>query len=535
MDINMTERKELVARFQRECKGAEHRGPDMIAMTITPTIRVKGADLAEDEIEVTMTATETDRHGDIVRSSGAGLKNYRKNPVVLFGHRSDLPAVAKVVKGSIVKGKGTVTAKVKFAETPLGLELLYLYKNKFMNAWSIGFIPLKWEAIPGDEDSDGSLWGPVDIKKWELLELSAVTVGACPSALTNAMRSGTTEEVVKSVADWAHEMREKGITSEEDGEMDSELQSLISCKNAWTPKAEAAVALYLDTGEKSDDLPPMVLTCTHEEVGMALAGSIEWHKENDDDDEPEADASEGDAPEDDSAPEPDEGGTPEETPDATPAPSGDGAAEEGDEADGPAEPVEDSEGDTGAEDDEAEATAEESAPDDTATDAADEGEPADGDTVNESDADADEGEADGSDAEDDAEEALRQGLQDTFGLSDEATDTLMDVIEDQVAARVAKVKAEIELDTTAAQAKLAELRAEMEATVKAVERLAELRDEMGLKDSCSHTDKGCDCNASDDDDEITDDETKEFAAKLKSDIAETIRRKIDEELGRVID
>ncbi|MBW1779293.1 MAG: HK97 family phage prohead protease [Deltaproteobacteria bacterium] len=514
MDINMTERKELVARFQRECKGAEHRGPDMIAMTITPSIRTKGAGLAEDEIEVTMTATETDRHGDIVRSSGAKLQNYRKNSVVLFGHRNDLPAVGKVVKGSIKKGAGSVTAKVKFAETALGMELLYLYKNGFMSAWSIGFIPLKWDAIEGDKDSDGELWGPVDIKSWELLELSAVTVGACPSALTNAMHTGTTADVVKSVADWAHEMREKGIKSEEDEEMKYECECL-------------------DCGHKmSSDEHCREIECPECGGEMRRAKRPGTGKDADDVIE---------TPEETNAPEPDEGGTPEETPDATPAPSGDGAPAEGDEADGSAEPVEDSEGETDAGDDEGEAAPEEPASDDSAveTDPEDEGKPADGDTVDEPEADDDDGEDeetdDGSDAEDDAEEALRQGLQDTFGVSDEAADAIIDYVEDQVNERVAVIKAELELDTTQAKVALVELRDEMKETAETLERLVELRDKIGLKEAPPATDKDAGHEEPEDDDEVTDDEAKEFAADLKERIVETVKREIDKHLGRVLD
>ena len=200
MQQAIEERRELVARFLRECEGAGHRGPEMVTMALLPEIQAKGEDLGERQLWVTMTATEKDRYGDIVRSSGAKLKNFRKNPIVLFGHRHDLPAVAVVKK--IKKEKERVRALVEFAETDLGMELYYLYSNGYMKAWSIGFIPLKWEAIEDDDDSDGSLWGPVDIKSWELLELSAVAVPACPSALTNSIKSGSEEDITKSVREW---------------------------------------------------------------------------------------------------------------------------------------------------------------------------------------------------------------------------------------------------------------------------------------------------------------------------------------------
>jgi phage head maturation protease len=62
-----------------------------------------------------------------------------------------------------------------------------------LNAVSVGFIPLEWEDI-----KEGNLTTGWDIKKWELLEFSAVAVPANQDAIAEAVKSfGLDKSVVK--------------------------------------------------------------------------------------------------------------------------------------------------------------------------------------------------------------------------------------------------------------------------------------------------------------------------------------------------
>jgi len=84
-----------------------------------------------------------------------------------------------------------ITAKVTFPEEgtyPLADTVYNMYKQKFMRAWSIGFIPTKSEEIK-DEEGKKNITG-YRFLNWELLEFSACSVPANPEALTNMISKG---------------------------------------------------------------------------------------------------------------------------------------------------------------------------------------------------------------------------------------------------------------------------------------------------------------------------------------------------------
>jgi HK97 family phage prohead protease len=139
----------------------------------------------ERSLVVTLSTAGRDRQGDVLEPEGAELENFRRNPVVLFAHRHDLPAVGKVLWVRALPGR--LVAKIAFARTQLGEELYLLYSRGYMKAWSVGFLPVEWERIPGRRSG-------VRVTRWELLEVSAVPVPANPEALSKAVRSGEVRE-----------------------------------------------------------------------------------------------------------------------------------------------------------------------------------------------------------------------------------------------------------------------------------------------------------------------------------------------------
>ena len=123
----------------------------------------------------------TDRDKEIVKVAGLDLKNYKKNPVVLWSHQYDQPPVAKATK--VWKSKDEVKFNVKFAdmeEYSFADTIYKLYKGGYMNAVSIGFIP-DYDSIEYPEKSKGGTQRIFN--KSELIELSLVPVGANPAAL----------------------------------------------------------------------------------------------------------------------------------------------------------------------------------------------------------------------------------------------------------------------------------------------------------------------------------------------------------------
>lgn len=144
----------------------------------------RDVDPIEHTMVVTISTDTKDRMGDILSPGGINLKNYKKNPVVLWAHKYDEKPIAKALW---VKAQGnSIISKPQFANTQEAQEIFNLYRDGFLNAWSVGFVPDKYE----ERYKKAGEFDGYDITSWELLEYSAVPVPANPDALNNAFRQG---------------------------------------------------------------------------------------------------------------------------------------------------------------------------------------------------------------------------------------------------------------------------------------------------------------------------------------------------------
>ena len=135
---------------------------------------------------VVLTTPALDRQGDVIVPTGARLRWFKKNPVVLWAHRYDHPPIGSVDTSSIIVTDKGIEAVVLFdAGTAAGREVHGLYDRGVMRAWSVGFVPLKWKVV--EDEKTGKVRG-YRVEEWELLELSAVPVPANPEALTRSLR-----------------------------------------------------------------------------------------------------------------------------------------------------------------------------------------------------------------------------------------------------------------------------------------------------------------------------------------------------------
>src|SRR5882724_11100328 len=99
------------------------------------------------QVKVICSTAGVDRMGDIIVQEGLDLTAYRKNPVVLWGHDSDVP-VAKAVEIGIEGGK--LKATVQFPAEGVDSESDWVYgkiKAGIVNATSVGFSPEEFEPI----------------------------------------------------------------------------------------------------------------------------------------------------------------------------------------------------------------------------------------------------------------------------------------------------------------------------------------------------------------------------------------------------
>lgn len=131
-----------------------------------------------------------DRYNEIISANGWVLDSYVKNPVFQDSH--DYSTILRTI------GKATVTQvrdgklfqRIQFAvnANPLAKIAYALYKGGFLNAVSVGFVPLKWQ------NGDSTTGFTRKYTKQVLLETSAVAIPANPNALQLAYDTGAIEK-----------------------------------------------------------------------------------------------------------------------------------------------------------------------------------------------------------------------------------------------------------------------------------------------------------------------------------------------------
>lgn len=134
----------------------------------------------------TISTSSVDRMGDTIAVDGWKLANYRKNPVVLWGHDAAMLPVARANKVWIEDGK--LKADAEF--TPLGMArfndtVFDMLKAGFLSATSVGFQPLKYAFADDPKRKFG-----IDFMEQELLEFSVVSIPANAEALLDARSMG---------------------------------------------------------------------------------------------------------------------------------------------------------------------------------------------------------------------------------------------------------------------------------------------------------------------------------------------------------
>ena len=133
------------------------------------------------------------RDGEIIRVAGWETENFEKNPVFLWSHDHETPPIGRVVRTKkIAKPKDGSEPRFEIDVQFAGLEQLHemaeqvylLYRDGFLNAVSVGYMPLEYQDLTDDQKKTLGLdaWGRV-IKRADLWEVSAVGVPADPGAV----------------------------------------------------------------------------------------------------------------------------------------------------------------------------------------------------------------------------------------------------------------------------------------------------------------------------------------------------------------
>lgn len=132
---------------------------------------------AADSFRACITDETVDRYGDVILAEGLDVSAYRRNPVVLFGHKGDQP-IGRATR--VWRDGARWLADFTLAGTDKAREVAQLIQDKVLGAVSVGFLPT--DAPRVRKDDDGAWLGYV-FPKTELLEFSVVSVPANPAAL----------------------------------------------------------------------------------------------------------------------------------------------------------------------------------------------------------------------------------------------------------------------------------------------------------------------------------------------------------------
>ncbi|WP_338822115.1 phage major capsid protein [Bradyrhizobium septentrionale] len=130
-------------------------------------------------VEFVLSDETPDRMDDIILSDGWDLANFKKNPIALFGHRSDFPigkwknlrVTDKQLRGELELAPAGTSDRID--------EIRRLVEADILRAVSVGFRPI--ESKPRKETDYG-----LSFTKSELVETSLVSVPANPNALAVA-------------------------------------------------------------------------------------------------------------------------------------------------------------------------------------------------------------------------------------------------------------------------------------------------------------------------------------------------------------
>jgi hypothetical protein len=161
-------------------------------------------DAQERSVVARISCVNVDRDGESLLPSGVQLDNYKKNPIVCWGHSYVSPEQIIGKNLWIKADEQGLIAKTAFANNEFADQVYRAYTEDvggtgpLLRGWSVGFIPIEYET-PTKQAGDG----PRRIyTKWELLEYSAVPIPCSPESLTLAYAKGIlTSEALKKDMD----------------------------------------------------------------------------------------------------------------------------------------------------------------------------------------------------------------------------------------------------------------------------------------------------------------------------------------------
>lgn len=219
----------------------------------------KASSIDESKYQATFVISDesVDRQGEIIKQAGWDFTNFKKNPVILFGHDSyDLP-IGKAVD---IYTEGDKTyAVIEFAAEiyDKAMTVFNMVKNGILNTVSVGFINLEYDNN--------------ELTKNELLEVSIVPIPANPNAIVLAAQDGLISQKDAQFMAKAMEKELEGLRAIKDNdkvENMEQLQQFITdaLQQALQPINDklAEVDAALNGSGEGDDAKPGLLAAVED-------------------------------------------------------------------------------------------------------------------------------------------------------------------------------------------------------------------------------------------------------------------------------
>jgi len=183
------------------------------------TFEIKEQTVDKQEFTAIISTSDVDLDDEVMLPDGLNMKEFKKNPIILFNHNKDLP-IGKAL--SIRKSGNGMIAKAKLGENIDRINDIWkLVKQGILKGISVGFIANEIR-IPTPQDI--KLFGKKVkrvISKWTLLEVSVVSVPANQNALIQSCKSLNIDPKV-IIPDYKEE--KKGIDRELIEQIKSEIK-----------------------------------------------------------------------------------------------------------------------------------------------------------------------------------------------------------------------------------------------------------------------------------------------------------------------
>ena len=152
---------------------------------ITKVLECEVKKLQDRQYEFTASTSTQDRDGEVIEATGWDLKNFKKNPVIMYAHDYRSLPIGRAPRIWVSDGNLKNTIEFPPEGTYEFADIVErLVDTGYLKTVSVGFIPKKWEDGNGEKEPRRTYL------KQELLEISIVPVPSNPDALASAVEDG---------------------------------------------------------------------------------------------------------------------------------------------------------------------------------------------------------------------------------------------------------------------------------------------------------------------------------------------------------